>query len=1343
MEFESYNKIIQNYHSVKKEMFSMKKRLLSIVLIIMVVISVFPLTANAAELSVAAILCNGELKENYTSFNKALESAYSMAASDKSSRYTVRFFEDLVGERVYIPENVSIEFDLNRYSIDRNLSSSQRDGEAIFVSDNATLTLFNGAVKGGNSSNGAGGIHMKKKSKVILNSVAVLENNSTNYGGGVMMKSSDATLSLQNSACISSNEADYGGGVYIEESGCSVKMDSTSSIRRNRSKTDGAGVYVNGKNSSVSGGKIQYNTSSRHGGGVYVNSKNTTLSSIDIQKNNATENGGGVYVDSMDDIYLSGRVIIKENHVNDEVYNNLFLQDGMSTSAYLSGSLSVGSDIHLGKNISKKYTLSNAKGIYRNEYFSSDIPNRYHIEWDYDTSTGQGNSYLYWVPGEETKAGSDRVQVKPDSTERKQILEEKYNDKEVIKGLFSYPSVEDSDVDHSSVFYYSDGYFAKSPEQYDNHLATMSLNLAMSAFGSNYGGTTDYSNKFRNVNQLLGDIGCENIFISDTYTQKPTEDSIAAAIGSKKITVNNETYTLIPVAIRGAGYESEWASNVTIGISAEHYGFASAANQVTQYVKDYLAKNQISTDKVKFWIVGYSRAGATANLTAQRLSNLYGENSVYGYCFEAPKGGVQGTGSVYKNIHNVINVNDIVPRVATTEMGFIRYGVDHYVPGEPSNNRFFQYTDNIYKDNIFWNESNIPEDTYNSQRKKMLEQLKAVSPDIQFYDHFERASMDLSVDGLLAYITFGKSILKCAPMKTVPMNEWEDEFMSKMQNWALADAISGEDNKYRYNFAMKGFGGADSIQTTMRSLIPLFMTSSSEKLANIKEAVTARLSDVDKLDTYMDLRSWNTLSDTDKIKRASDLWKSLIEHNDKLSAGVADYLTEEELNNLQKGWNTLINFMFTIVSRDYKESVSSYYVLSYPNLQLGTLLWNKEAILQTHYPEVNLAWLRSYDSFYENETTGYELDASKYTPHSPEISIRNTDGTDPQQIITYKDITVTITPYNAVSAGSAMYYSVSEWDSEKSKWVDKEFNLYSGPFTVKRTDAARECRIYTYAIQYGKESWGNSQYFKQEAMSYSVKIYRGDEVEEKWATKNQIVQVDSPNPSANKHFVKWVLSTGEEYTDESFQFMMNLCDVTVTAVYGDNFKELSDGTLELTRYWGKDTEVEIPTQINGKIISAIGQNAFVSQDSVIKIMVPYTVTHIDENAFEGCTDLTLYGYSESAAEKYAAEYHIPFQVIKNSELKIDASISSNHIALGQKVILNSNAVGAMGQCRYAYFYKKSSDSVWVRVKDYSDTNSIQIKPAKATTYDICIKVKDSSGTISKKYFHITVSAQSG
>ncbi len=83
-------------------------------------------------------------------------------------------------------------------------------------------------------------------------------------------------------------------------------------------------------------------------------------------------------------------------------------------------------------------------------------------------------------------------------------------------------------------------------------------------------------------------------------------------------------------------------------------------------------------------------------------------------------------------------------------------------------------------------------------------------------------------------------------------------------------------------------------------------------------------------------------------------------------------------------------------------------------------------------------------------------------------------------------------------------------------------------------------------------------------------------------------------------------------------------------------------------------------------------------------------------------------------------------------------MSATSIALGNNVKLNDSAKGGMGSYRYAYFYKLNTASSWKTVKDYSTTTMKTITPSAAGTYDICIKVKDGSGTVSKKYFVLKV-----
>ena len=66
---------------------------------------------------------------------------------------------------------------------------------------------------------------------------------------------------------------------------------------------------------------------------------------------------------------------------------------------------------------------------------------------------------------------------------------------------------------------------------------------------------------------------------------------------------------------------------------------------------------------------------------------------------------------------------------------------------------------------------------------------------------------------------------------------------------------------------------------------------------------------------------------------------------------------------------------------------------------------------------------------------------------------------------------------------------------------------------------------------------------------------------------------------------------------------------------------LEDGTVEITRYNGNDTDVVVPDKINGKSVTSIGDWAFYDCTSVTSIKLPNSVTNIGEGAFNDCTSL--------------------------------------------------------------------------------------------------------------------------
>ncbi len=92
-----------------------------------------------------------------------------------------------------------------------------------------------------------------------------------------------------------------------------------------------------------------------------------------------------------------------------------------------------------------------------------------------------------------------------------------------------------------------------------------------------------------------------------------------------------------------------------------------------------------------------------------------------------------------------------------------------------------------------------------------------------------------------------------------------------------------------------------------------------------------------------------------------------------------------------------------------------------------------------------------------------------------------------------------------------------------------------------------------------------------------------------------------------------------------------------------------------------------------------------------------------------------------------------YDVLKNT-----STVSATQINLGSTVSVKASAAGGAGNYTYAVYYKKKSDTKWTVKQDFGKNTAVSIKPAKATDYDICVKVRDSSGTVEKKYFVVSV-----
>lgn len=70
------------------------------------------------------------------------------------------------------------------------------------------------------------------------------------------------------------------------------------------------------------------------------------------------------------------------------------------------------------------------------------------------------------------------------------------------------------------------------------------------------------------------------------------------------------------------------------------------------------------------------------------------------------------------------------------------------------------------------------------------------------------------------------------------------------------------------------------------------------------------------------------------------------------------------------------------------------------------------------------------------------------------------------------------------------------------------------------------------------------------------------------------------------------------------------------------YEDNGDGTCKLTEYYGfSQTEVYIPSQINGLTVTSIEERAFVSKTTLTTVSIPATVLSIGASAFSGCIRL--------------------------------------------------------------------------------------------------------------------------
>ena len=959
-------------------------------------------------------------------------------------------------------------------TITSDVSSTQHNGDVMssgrfwHYNKNGKTTIYGGLITGGatDSNGGGGGIALKEKAKLVMSNVTVAGNIADSYGilaaygwggaialagesseakltdcslmynyaqsggGAVNLGAESSSLKMTGGSISNNYTSDYGGGLSVRlASGDEVTVSlSDTEISNNHAEKCGGGIFLGGIAVTIEGGKITGNSAVDGGGGIYVKQGDCGIDGCTITNNIAGKKGGGVLVEngSSSDraiLTIGGTLTIKDNKV-DNSKSNLYVCNSTPDNCKpgkINGQPSMSSEVWVSAD--EDGVISSSTGTFNVSVFRTDDSSKT-VYWETDSSkdhhrylkigenSGSGDSTGYTataveLAASETSTGMGNLQETSYS----------YNGYPVYMGY----GMQDK-TDMLSAYYYSDGYFMESAENYNEHLASFAFRLECSAMNSSVftdsrGNARNYSLQASHAKQMLSDIGVaeDDIFLSSTYFEKPTADSIACTIGSKTLKNADGTdsdITLVMISVRGQGYESEWASNVTLGGSseseenAEHAGFAQAADTIqTSWLEPYMAERGLDVaakqGKVRFLVTGFSRGGAVANLLSKRLVDSYEDPSfvndnhvVFGYTFEAPQGGnysCTADDRSYVGIHNAILSGDLVPFVAMSSMNFQRYGVDHYLGGSAagtasadviegegaeSEGQAKRYSrpyagylshsiqldsdGKLVVDSNDWKSTHFMKDNdyyevgsaeYEEQKSIMLQQLAATNGSVLYDDYFHTATLTLNSQ------SDGSHVREVGVYGNVSLADYLHDLMFYGNAWLISTkSLQLRSARLNYTNDFQGGDGSASDENTARTLLAAAFsgTMDTEKaLSGITDNVGSIV--------------WDLFSGKYVGNSISDFLKSLRKYG--VFGDDSIPLTDNQVGTLSDMLTNVLAGDFADVG-DYFAGTTVDYGVDYEcYVMLGTLLYNVNNIMLNHNIDVVYAWLRSADSYYTSDET--------------------------------------------------------------------------------------------------------------------------------------------------------------------------------------------------------------------------------------------------------------------------------------------------------------------------------------------------------------------------------------
>ena len=226
--------------------------------------------------------------------------------------------------------------------------------------------------------------------------------------------------------------------------------------------------------------------------------------------------------------------------------------------------------------------------------------------------------------------------------------------------LFEYKGGSNIKGTFEAEFVFKDEFLSLPSNEPSKEFALVSYGLACSA---------NYYDKAKAVLEYLE---FDDLYLTPYYKEETDINKCAYTFAHKKLGDND----IVAVLPRSGDYYLEWVNNFALGRSGDHQGFKARAEEIYADLKDYLKDK--GYENIKFYLAGYSRGGAFANIVSHYIMSRQELEYVdlYCYTFECPKGLALDNAPKYENVFNFYNSGELIPYLAPTQFGLTRCGTD-------------------------------------------------------------------------------------------------------------------------------------------------------------------------------------------------------------------------------------------------------------------------------------------------------------------------------------------------------------------------------------------------------------------------------------------------------------------------------------------------------------------------------------------------------------------------------------------------------------------------------------------------------------------------------------------